>query len=88
MGRQGKKITPEEGEKIMECLGRRMTPREMAPIVKRSANCIYVWIRAQGIELPRHNKHHPDRVYTMSEELDYSLLPDSILFNAREFPAF
>lgn len=88
MGRQGKKITPEEDEKIMECLGRGMTPREMSVTVKRSANCIYVWLRAQGVVLPRSNKHHPDRLYTMADEMDYSQVPSHVLFNWREFKSF
>lgn len=87
MGRSGIKISQVEADKIMELHEKGLTPREMSSAVGRSANAIYLDLKARGVKFkykpPAHSKHFP-----LAEEIDYTRVPDHVLFNYKQFPSF
>jgi hypothetical protein len=82
---QGKKITPEQMEQVMELLEKGLSPRQMTTKVGLSANSIYWHLRANGVSITGRTRS------VKRKEIEYSTfenLPDDILFNPKMFPSF
>lgn len=82
MGRQGKPMTKEEGEKVVEYLEVGITPNAISKRLHRSSHCIYTYIRNNNLSekvcpfRPKGRVIDADRI----EYKNISELPDTILF--------
>ena len=80
MGKQGKGITPEEDIVIRKMMEEGIRPKAIATRIKRSANCIYEFLRKNKISIPRPNRSGKVADAKVVEFTDLSSLPDHYLF--------
>lgn len=82
MGRQGKPMTKEEGDLIIEYIEKKICPNVIATKLKRSSNCVYTFIRKNNLSgkvaifRPKGKVVDAER----PPEDDLSKLPDTVLF--------
>ena len=82
---QGKKITPDQMDKVLELLEKGLSPRQMTLKVGLSANSIYWHLRANGISITGKTRAVPKK---QIDYPSYENLPDNVLFNPKHFPSF
>lgn len=81
MGHQGKGLTADEQLAIKKMMEQGVRPIEIAAKIKRSANCVYWFLRSNNITVKRVANRTPERLFPMiPESIELSQLPDTFLF--------